>query len=125
MLQQFLLVGLGGFIGACARYGILLLCTSLCYYMRFPVGTLLVNLLGCFAIGYLSGRWTQPHGVQTALLLFCAVGILGGFTTFSSFGLDLWRQIQQGDLWLAGLNASIQVFGGIALVWLGFMLASC
>lgn len=120
-MREFLLVGVGGFIGAVSRFGISSLLLSY-FPTRLPAGTLLVNLLGCLLVGYLSGL-TERHlltSPQLRLLLF--TGVLGGFTTFSAFGLETVQLLRRNDLSLALLNVLLSVVGGIFLVWVGFKI---
>lgn len=115
-----LAVGTGGFIGAVTRYLISLFTLSSWDMNSLPLGTITVNLLGCFAIGILAGIFQLKDWTDPGLRLFLFVGVLGGFTTFSTFSnesLMLWKA---GELNLAGLNILIQVIGGLILVWLGY-----
>lgn len=96
-MQAYLLVGLGGAIGAMARYGTGVAAGQL-WRASFPVATLAVNVVGSLAMGLLIG-WlarTTP-GWQNEARLFLAVGVLGGFTTFSAFSLDVVTLFQRGD----------------------------
>lgn len=92
--MSFLTVALGGAIGASARYGLGLFATRL-FGGGFPVGTLLANVIGGFLMGLLAG-WLLRSGSNNAesIRLFAAVGVLGGFTTFSAFSLDAIYMIQ-------------------------------
>jgi fluoride exporter len=115
------LILLGGGIGAVLRY----LLSTLMYQFAgpaFPVGTLAVNLLGSFAIGFLSGvaeRAIMPPDLRN----FLQIGILGGFTTFSSFGLETIQLLRDGEMGLATANVLLNNVGGLALVLLGFVAA--
>lgn len=97
-MQAVLLVGLGGAIGAMGRYGAGVLLGSF-WRGPFPLATLIVNIVGSLAMGLLVG-WlarTLPEG-QNEIRLFVAVGILGGFTTFSAFSLDVITMFERGQL---------------------------
>jgi CrcB protein len=96
----FLLVGLGGAIGAMLRYGVGVTVGSLAN--GFPAATLVVNIAGSLAMGLLIGLLarTTPQ-LQNEIRLFVAIGVLGGFTTFSSFSLDAITLLERGDLALA------------------------
>jgi CrcB protein len=121
-MKQMLLVGLGGFIGAIARYklgGWVLHHTA---DWRFPLSTFLVNLAGCFAIGLLAGLATRQHLFSPELRLFLLPGILGGFTTFSAFGYETFFLIRRGESQVAFSYVVLSVVCGLALVWLGFKL---
>ena len=85
----------------------------------FPLGTFVVNMVGCLAIGYLM-QLSESRGVlQAEWRLFVFVGLLGGFTTFSSFGMETFQLIRDGELVYATVNAVGQVVCGLALVWIG------
>ncbi len=104
MILNFLLVGLGGAIGAMMRHGVNM--ASLKWMgPDFPYGTLTANILGSLAIGILAGCFTHFASWSQELRLFLVVGILGGFTTFSSFSLDTILLFEKG----AALQASLYV----------------
>jgi fluoride exporter len=118
-----LLVGLGGFLGSVSRYLLGGFVQQLSQSVDFPYGTLTVNLLGCFVIGFLS-QLAEARGVftpETRLLVF--IGILGGFTTFSSFGNETLNLFRDGQTWLALGNIGANVILGLILVWLGRTVA--
>jgi len=114
------IVGIGGFTGSILRYWLSGLVQR---WMQdsFPAGTLLVNVLGCFAIGAFwsfveNGGWFRP---ETRLLI--SVGILGGFTTFSAFGLETFALLHDRQYLAAFGNVSANVVLGIFAVMLGWM----
>jgi len=121
--MNFLLVGLGGALGAMARYGL----SSLIQRRAgdaFPWGTFVVNLAGCLAIGAVlygveDRAWLGPQA-----RLFAAVGVIGGFTTFSAFGFETLELIQGGRWGWACAYTAGSVLLGLAAVWLGRALAS-
>ena len=121
-MQSILLVGFGGFVGSVARY---LLGGWLIQHGaqgRFPFSTLAVNLAGCLVAGVLAGL-VERHALfiaEVRLLLF--TGVLGGFTTFSAFGLDTVFLLRRGEPSLAAIYAGTSVLLGIAAVWLGIRL---
>jgi len=118
-MKDLLLVGLGGFVGAVARHALGGWVLQLAGPARFPAGTFAVNVLGCLAMGLLAGavaRW-EVFGPGTRLLLF--TGVLGGFTTFSAFGLEATQLIRRGEFWVAAVYAGSSVVLGIAAVWVG------
>ena len=119
MAADILLVGLGGFAGALARYaaGGCILHQTL--GAKFPWSTFAVNVSGCLLMGLLSGLaerldWFSP---QTRLLLL--TGLLGGFTTFSAFSLETVYLLRRGEVWTAGLYAAASVIVCVAAVWAG------
>ncbi len=94
-------------------------------YSGFPAGIFIVNILGCLAIGVLAGLLASTRlQVGEVGRTFLIVGLLGGFTTFSSFGLDTFVLSRGGHTGLAALNAAGQPLIGIAAVWLGYVLGS-
>jgi CrcB protein len=117
-MNAYLLVGLGGAIGAMLRYGAGVSLGSLAN--GFPVATFAVNLAGSIAMGLLIGilAKTTPQ-YQNEIRLFLAVGIFGGFTTFSSFSLDAFSLLERGDYLLAGLYVLGSVALGIAGLAMG------
>lgn len=121
-MKSLLIVGLGGFIGAAARYkagGWLLHQTML---EKFPYSTFAVNVVGCLAAGVLAGL-VEKHEFFTAdTRLFLFTGLLGGFTTFSAFGIDAIYLVRRGELVTAASYAGLSVVVGIAAVWVGFRL---
>jgi len=121
-MPNFILVMLGGALGAGARFGIGRLMLA---HMgpTYPWGTLTVNLAGGLAMGLLAGILSRHSAAQESLFLFLGTGILGGFTTFSAFSLDAVSMIQRGALGSAALYAIISVTGSIALLFAGLAAA--
>lgn len=123
-LLNVLLVGAGGALGAIARYGVGGLIHRNPALAGFPYGTLAVNLLGCLLIGLGAGLADARQAFTPEARLFLFVGVLGGFTTFSSFGYETIALLRDHEILRAGLNAGINVFVGLALVWVGYGLTS-
>lgn len=116
-------VALGGALGSVSRYLLGTWTQSLSKSIDFPYGTLTVNLIGCFVIGFLS-QLAEARGVFTPeSRAFVFVGILGGFTTFSSFGNDTINLLRDGETVNALANIGANVIFGLALVWLGRTVA--
>ncbi len=121
-MKEMLFVGLGGFIGSVGRYKLSGFVLQQVPDWRFPLGTLAVNLVGCFIIGLLSG-WAGKHQLGSPeLRLFLVPGLLGGFTTFSAFGFETFHLMRRGELHIAFLYVALSVVCGLGLVWLGFRL---
>lgn len=116
-MQTYLLVGIGGGLGAVARYGFGALVGTLAN--GFPVATFLINIIGSIAMGLLVGflARTTPQ-FQEEIRLFVAVGLFGGFTTFSSFSLDAVVMIERGDY----LLATIYIVGSVLLSIAGLFM---
>src|SRR5262245_39407740 len=121
-MSKLLLVGIGGFIGSVLRYLLSGLVHEWTGREDFPVGTLAVNVLGLVVLGLL---WPIAEGRGAFFpetRAFVIIGVLGGFTTFSSFGnetMNLWRD---GEGSLAFLNVAAQLVLGLGAVWLGRVL---
>lgn len=127
LFSQYLVVALGGALGSVLRFGLGSWIDGMMTRggQIFPWGTILVNITGCFIIGLFAtltgteGRWLVP----ALLRPFVMIGILGGYTTFSSFSLQtltLWNDNQR---WEAAANVLISVVLCLAGVWLGAALA--
>lgn len=122
-MERLLLVGLGGGLGSMARYLLGGLVGRWKGGWTFPLETLLVNVAGCLAIGLLASL-AETRGVfagTTRAFLF--VGLLGGFTTFSTFGYETFQLLRDGQLGAAGLSAGLQLVGGLGGVWGGMVMA--
>ena len=121
-MQAVLLVGAGGAIGAMARYGMSVLIGRF-WPMSFPLATLLVNIIGSTCMGLLIGllvRTLPTAGPE--IRLFVAVGVLGGFTTFSSFSLDTISLIERGELAQAVLYVGLSVVICLAGLYCGLLM---
>ena len=118
------LVGSGGFIGALARYGLSGLVHRRIPLTTFPYGTLAVNLLGCFAIGVLAGFAESRQLFGPEFRVFALIGLLGGFTTFSTFGYETFAMIRDAEYLHAAANIGVHVIAGLALVWLGYAVTA-
>jgi fluoride exporter len=121
-MGKILLVGVGGFLGSVLRYVLSGFVQEWTKRDDFPVGTLAVNLLGCLIIGLLSQLAEARGAFAAETRTFVFIGILGGFTTFSSFGnetMNLWRD---GESFLAFINITTHLVLGLGAVWLGRVL---
>ena len=119
--MRLFFVGLGGFIGTVARYwlsGVI----ARRYGETFPFGTLVVNALGCFLIGFLFYFFYDRALTSPTSRTVVFIGLLGGFTTFSSYGLQTFTLLKDGEMFLALANLASNVLC-LVLVWLGYTLA--
>jgi len=118
-MRDLVLVGAGGFIGASARHwlGTWLMLASAQH--RFPLGTLAINVLGCALIGVFAAFAEHLPALNGPARLLLVTGVLGGFTTFSAFGLETLLMLRRGDALLASAYVAASVLLGLAAVWLG------
>ena len=123
MLSNVFLVGLGGLIGSITRYLCIFGVSRIIPVSSFPWGTLLVNVLGCLIIGFLGGLGTNKQLFAEAGRVFLFTGILGGFTTFSAFGLETFFLLRTSQFFLAFLNILLQLALGLGAVALGYWLS--
>ena len=123
--MTWLFVGLGGALGSMARHGVNHLIQRRGFADSFPLGILLINVLGSVAIGAFAGLLASAR-VQLSyeVRLFVTVGVLGGFTTFSSFSLDTLALLRGGHHWPAIWNVAGQVGLSLLGVWAGFKAAA-
>lgn len=122
MMTNVLLVMLGGSIGALSRYGVSLLAVKL-FGARFPWGTLIVNLVGCFFIGLAFALAERGSGIMNpSARLFFVTGYLGALTTFSTYALETTNAIGAQNSMTAILNFAANNLLGVALVLLGMWI---
>lgn len=121
-MKQLLLVGLGGFIGAVARWKLGGWLLHLAVQEKFPYPTFAVNVAGCLVIGLLAGL-AERHGMfGPGARLFLFTGLLGGFTTFSAFGLETMALLRRGEPGIAALYVLASVIASLAAVWIGLRM---
>ena len=123
-MTRLLLVAFGGALGSMARYGVGLGAARLFPASTWPWGTLTVNVVGGLAMGLLVGWLGLKAGAtQDTVRLFAAVGLLGGFTTFSAFSLETALMIERREYGLAGAYVLLSVVLAVAALTAGLMLA--
>jgi len=121
---DLVLVGAGGAVGSVLRYLASGFVQRLDFWGSFPGGTLAVNLIGCTVLGVLGGLSDSRYLLGPSARLFVFIGILGGFTTFSTFSYETLALIRSGEAAKAALNASASIVLCLAGTWLGYGVAS-
>lgn len=119
-MQSFLIVFLGAGVGGALRHGTNLL-TARWFGTGFPFGTLTVNVLGSLVMGILAGYFAFKGEASQPWRLFLATGILGGFTTFSSFSLDMVTLWERGDVSALALYAGLSLTISVAALMAGLI----
>jgi CrcB protein len=117
-----LFIGLAGLMGTLCRYWLSGVVARR-YGETFPAGTLVVNVLGCFLIGFLFFMFQERYVAGQTARTVVLVGFLGGFTTFSSYGLQTFTLLQDGEFAYAAANVVASNLLGLLMVWGGYMLA--
>ncbi|HKO41838.1 MAG TPA: fluoride efflux transporter CrcB [Pyrinomonadaceae bacterium] len=121
-MQRVILIGVAGFAGTLIRYW-LSGETAKRYGETFPYGTLIVNLIGCFLAGFLFYFMYERFLTSPTSRAIVFFGLLGGFTTFSSYGLQTFTLLRDGEVALALLNVAISNIVGLFFLWGGYKLA--
>ena len=121
-MRTCIIVGIGGFIGTVCRY----LLTLIPYTNKtgFPLITLLINVAGAFVIGVIAALAAKYHGINTDLMAFLRVGVCGGFTTFSTFALEISNLFGAGKGWIAIAYIALSLILSLVAVSLGKTLVS-
>ncbi|MFO0980597.1 MAG: fluoride efflux transporter CrcB [Planctomycetota bacterium] len=117
-VERYLLIAIGGALGSCARFAAGTL-VSVRYGSQFPWGTLVVNVTGSFLIGVFLAWTTERVLIDPRWRFFLAVGVCGGYTTFSSFAYDTMQLITKGYLLSAFGNVALSTVASVAAVFLG------
>lgn len=115
-------VGAGGVVGATMRYLVVTWVNGTMGGAAFPYGTLAVNALGCLVIGLIVGFWDARHPLSSEAQAFLIVGVLGGFTTFSAFGIETVRLLRDGAYLAGSANVALQLGVGLSAVALGLRI---
>jgi CrcB protein len=121
--EKFLLVLLGGAIGTGCRYGLSTFVYSVIEKPSFPYANFMINVSGSFILGFLAELFEARILVSPTMRAALLTGVLGGYTTFSSFSFETFSLLRDGEIWLALVNAQGSVLLGLAAVWLGVRLA--
>lgn len=122
-MHKWLMLLAGGVIGTAGRY---LLAGAVYRWLgtTFPYGTLMVNLLGCLAVGFLGTLADQKFLLKPEARVFWMVGLLGAFTTFSTLIYESWRLMQDGQVALACVNLLGSLILGLIALWIGHAAAA-
>ncbi|UDF04608.1 fluoride efflux transporter CrcB [Asticcacaulis sp. AND118] len=120
-MSNLLLVMIGGAFGSAARYGLARLWPAAAMPFGWPIGTFVANLAGGLLMGLLAG-WLMAKGGDERLRLLLGVGVLGGFTTFSSYSLEVVQMLERRDYGLAGLYAVSSAVLAILAVMIGLFV---
>ncbi len=120
-MNQVLAIAIGGALGSVARYGLSNGVYAL-FGRGFPYGTLAVNVLGCLAMGFLFMLFLERFSSNGVLRAGVLIGVLGGFTTFSSFSIETFNLIEAGEVLKAGLNMALSLILCITATWLGAII---
>lgn len=115
---NFLIIGLGGFLGSAMRYGVSLVVQG----GSFPIKTLSVNVIGALLMGCIVSYFTKNEMIGSPLFLFLTVGMCGGFTTFSAFSMELFEMIRVGNYYFALLYVALSVVLSLAATVCGYYL---
>jgi CrcB protein len=118
---KYLAVGIGGFVGSIARFW---LATYVGQRMgtRFPYGTFLVNVSGCFLVGFAMTILAEKTNLSPTYRYLIPIGFIGGYTTFSTFEYETLRAIQDGQFTIGLLNIVLSVAVGFVMVWTGALV---
>lgn len=122
-MKEFAIVGLGGALGAMGRFGLGAWILNQTPQWRFPAGTFVVNLLGCLLAGILWGIAERTNAFSQDVRLFLFTGVLGGFTTFSAFGLETVTLMRRNETGIAAAYVGLSVVCGVLAAWLGITAA--
>ena len=122
-MLKILAVGAGGFIGAVMRFLVGGWVQRSFGQAGFPLGTISVNLAGCLIIGLLGGITESREIFSPNVRLLVFIGILGSFTTFSTFGFETMALLRDGEFLLGALNVTLHILLGLIAVWAGYTLA--
>lgn len=122
-MYKVLMVGMGGFAGSVCRYLVSDLSQKLFSNPFFPYGTLTVNIIGCLLIGLLGGISETRQLFTPEVRALVLIGFLGGFTTFSTFGYEIFTIARDGQMAAALTNLLLHLMLGFGSVWLGFSMS--
>jgi CrcB protein len=117
-MQNIFIIGIGGFLGAVARYGVGLWMGQK-WGRSFPLGTFFINVSGSFLIGFLMALFTERLMLNPQWRMFLVIGFLGAYTTFSTFEYETGALLRDSEWLIASLNVVLSVFVGFIALKLG------
>ncbi|MDE2196381.1 MAG: fluoride efflux transporter CrcB [Gammaproteobacteria bacterium] len=121
-MWTYLGVAIGGAVGCCARLGLTQL-ISLVYQRNFPLATFVINILGCFLMGFLFFETLERVSMNPVLRTAMLTGVLGGFTTFSTFSMETLLLAEDGEFVKAGFYILLSVMVGLLAAFCGAYIA--
>ena len=121
-MKEILIVGIGGFAGSVSRY-LIQNAVATRFITIFPIGTFAINIIGSLLIGIIFGLADKYQWMTQEWRIFLAIGFCGSFTTFSTFAFDNLQMIKEGNYYQLFWYTSLSFILGVALAWLGFILA--
>jgi CrcB protein len=122
MMKKILILGSAGFIGTLARYymqGFVQSSTG----SAFPFGTMVVNVSGCFILGFLNELFTERFLIDPQWRIFFTIGFCGAYTTFSTLAFETFSLTERSEFWYATANVFFSILLGLIFLWLGVLLA--
>jgi fluoride exporter len=123
-MKSVMFVALGGALGSVARFKLSGWVFHHTANWRFPAGTLTVNVVGCAIAGVLAGMSAKHHAFSPDVRVLLFTGLLGGFTTFSAFGLETVLLLKRGEWAVAAANVVLSIVAAMLALWLGYALAT-
>jgi fluoride exporter len=117
------LIAIGGALGSVARYTLSIVILRVSGTL-FPLGTFVVNVIGCLLFGAIAGAASQRVQLAPPMRLFLLTGLLGGFTTFSSYAFESVTLVRDGQFLWASMNIAGQVIAGLAGMWAGYVVTN-
>jgi fluoride exporter len=121
--MSLVVIAIGGALGSVARY-LFSMAVLRATGTLFPAGTFAVNVVGCFVFGVIAGAAEQRVQLTPEMRLFLLVGVLGGFTTFSSYAFESFALIRDGQFAAAAVNVAGQVMAGLVGLWAGYVITN-